>query len=402
MAEPAIRPRRVLLVTRNFPPLVGGMERVNRHLLSELAREWSVSLCGPRGCQASAPEAVDVAESELSPLPRFILETLWRAWRMARRERPQLVLAGSGLAAPMAWLAARVAGARLAVYLHGLDVIAPSRVYQWVWLPFIRACDIVLVNSENTGRLARSRGVPADRISVLHPGTEVPALDAGAGAGFRAEFGLAQRPLLLSVGRFTRRKGLAEFVSRSLPAVVASHPDVLLVIVGEEASNALHGATGSERDRIARAASAAGIETNLRFLGRCDEAALHAAYQAADCHVFPVLDLPGDVEGFGMVAVESAAHGLSTVAFAVGGVPEAVAEGVSGHRVEAGDYAGMSEKIISLLDRTLGEKEMGSQQSRAFATGFAWPSFGLRLRELLAPAGGVESANGIGTGIQQP
>jgi phosphatidylinositol alpha-1,6-mannosyltransferase len=391
MAESAdVRPRG-LLVTRNFPPLVGGMERVNQKLLAELAEDWQVSLCGPQGCARSAPEAASVAETALKPLPIFLLGSSWRAWRLARRERPRLVLAGSGLAAPMAWLAARSVGARLAVYLHGLDVIAPSWIYQRFWLPFIRACDIVLVNSENTGRLARGRGVPPARIFVLHPGVELPELDAAAGRRFRERLDLGQRRLLLSVGRFTRRKGLAEFVAGALPAVVAAHPDVLLVVIGEEASDALHGASGSERERVLGVARDAGVDANLRFLGRCDEETLRAAYQAADCHVFPVLALPGDVEGFGMVAVESAAHGLATVAFAVGGVPEAVSEGVSGHCVEAGDYPAMSDRIISLLDRADAQKRDDSERGRLFAAGFAWPVFGKRLRELVGPASGSNS-----------
>ena len=353
-----------------------------------------MSLCGPQGCAEFAPGATTVVETPLKPLPRFLLGTAWRAWRLARCERPKLVLAGSGLAAPMAWVAARACGARLAVYLHGLDVIAPSRIYQRLWLPFIRACDMVLVNSQNTGRLARSRGVAEGKISVLHPGTEIPDRDPAAGASFRTRFGLGQQPVLLSVGRFTRRKGLAEFVTRSLPAIVAYFPDALLAVIGEEASDALHGASGSERERILVAAQAVGVESNLRFLGRCDEATLHAAYRAADCHVFPALDLPGDVEGFGMVAVESAAHGLLTVAFMVGGVPDAVGEGRSGHMVGPGDYSLMSDRIISMLKRTAGEKETDSFRSRTFASGFEWPLFGKRLRELAASVTGIITSPG--------
>lgn len=330
-------------------------------------------------------------ETALKPLPRFLIGSAWGAWRLARRERPQLVLAGSGLAAPMAWLAARASGAHLAVYLHGLDVIAPSRIYQRVWLPFIRACDMVLVNSANTGRLARERGLAQAKIAVLHPGTDIPELDPAAGDRFRGKFGLAQRPLLISVGRFTRRKGLAEFVAQSLPSVVDGHPGCLFAIIGEEASDALHGASGSERENILAAARAAGVEANLQFLGRCDESTLHAAYQAADCHVFPVLDLPGDVEGFGMVAIESAAHGLSTVAFAVGGVPEAVAEGVSGHAIAAGDYKTMSDRIVSLLNRPAAQRASDGLRSRAFAQGFAWALFGHRLRDLAASAIGISA-----------
>jgi len=362
---------RALLVTRNFPPL-----------LIELARGWRVSLCGPSGCAALAPEAANVVETPLRPLPRFLLGCAWRAWRMARRERPRLVIAGSGLAAPMAWLAARASRARLVVYLHGLDIIAPSLIYQHLWLPFIRACDQVLVNSENTGRLARERGVAADRISVLHPGTDVPELDSAAGQAFRVKHGLGQRRLLLSVGRFTRRKGLAEFVRRALPAIVVGHPDALLLVIGEEAHDALHGASGSERSRIERLAREARVESHVRFLGCCDEATLHAAYQAADCHVFPVLDLPGDVEGFGMVAVESAAHGLRTVAFAVGGVPDAVDAGRTGDLVAPGDYSAFAEAVVAQLGLPPSAERLST--CRRFAEGKSWERFGERLRTILS------------------
>lgn len=372
---------RVLLVTRNFPPLVGGMERVNQHLLIELARVWRVSLCGPGGSGNAATGAESVAESRLKPLWRFLLGTAWRAFLMARRLRPKIVLAGSGLSAPMAWLAARSSGAKLVVYLHGLDVIAPSRIYQMLWLPFIRACDFVLVNSENTGRLAREHGVVAGKISVLHPGTDIPDLDPAGGLVFREKYELGQRPLLLSVGRFTRRKGLAEFVALALPTIAAKQPDVLLLIIGEEASDALHGASGSERGRILEAARKAGVEGNLRFLGRCDEAALHSAYLAADCHVFPVLDLPGDVEGFGMVALESAAHGLRTVAFAVGGVSDAVEAGQTGELIVPGDYAAFARAVSAQLAAPATAERLAA--CRRFAEGKSWDRFGERLREIL-------------------
>ena len=381
MAEVVDSRLRALLVTRNFPPLVGGMERVNQHLLIELARAWRVSLCGPADCAKWAPDAATVVATPLKPLLRFLLGNAWRAWRLARRERPHWVIAGSGLAAPMAWLAARASGARLAVYLHGLDIIAPSLIYQRFWLPFIRACDVVLVNSENTGRLARERGVVVGRISVLHPGTDIPDLDPGAGPAFRGKHELGQCPLLLSVGRFTRRKGLAEFVALALPTIAAEQPDVLLLIIGEEASDALHGASGSERDRILTEARNAGVEANMRFLGRCDEAALHSAYLAGDCHVFPVLDLPGDVEGFGMVALESAAHGLPTVAFAVGGVPDAVEAGRTGELIMPGDYGAFAQAVSAqLATPSTAERLAGC---RRFAEGKSWDKFGERLREIL-------------------
>lgn len=370
-----------LLVTRNFPPLLGGMEKVNLHLLGSLQPTWRIALCGPAGCAEYAPPQTEVKQSRVKPLAAFLVATLWHSICLAWRRRPEWVIAGSGLMAPIAWLAAKCAGGKAAVYLHGLDIVAPSRVYRWLWLPFIRSCDLVLVNSANTARLATSRGVAAGKLRVLHPGTDLPTLDATAASDFRERRDFAQRPLLLSVGRLTERKGLVEFVTKVLPAIVARHPDTLLAVIGGEASDALHARAGSERDRILAAARIAGVEQSLHFLGRCDEATLGAAYQAADLHVFPVLELSGDVEGFGMVALESAAHGLPTVAFAVGGVSDAVQDGRTGTLVEPGNYVELGAAVIRQLAQP--RKSATISACREFAAGKAWPVFGERLRSLL-------------------
>lgn len=370
-----------LLVTRNFPPLLGGMEKVNLHLLAALQPAWRTALCGPAGCIEYAPPQTVVKQSRVKPLAAFLVATLWHAIRLAWRRKPEWVIAGSGLTAPIAWLAAKCAGGRAAVYLHGLDIVAPSRVYQWLWLPFIRRCDLALVNSSNTARLAQGSGVRSGRVHVLHPGTDLPTLDAKAARDFRERHGLGQRPLLLSVGRLTQRKGLAEFVARAMPTVVSRYRDALLLVIGDEANDALHTRTGSERERILAAAHDAGVEQNLCFLGRCDDGTLSAAYQAANLHIFPVLELPGDVEGFGMVALESAAHGLPTVAFAVGGISDAVQDGRTGTLAESGDYGRLGEAVIRQLAQT--RDGPTAVVCRDFAAGKAWPVFSERLRKLL-------------------
>jgi phosphatidylinositol alpha-1,6-mannosyltransferase len=115
-------------------------------------------------------------------------------------------------------------------------------------------------------------------------------------------------------------------------------------------------------------------------LGKVDDATLGQAYRSSRVHVFPVLDLPGDMEGFGMVALEAAAHGLPTVAFAVGGIPDAVSPEVSGLLITPGDYAALATGIIALL---AGERpDITAQSCRDFAAGFAWSRFGERARSL--------------------
>ena len=380
MRQPADPGQRALLVTRNLPPLRGGMERLVARIAAVMAGAYDLSVVGPAGCGRFLPPTVRAVEVPHRPLARFLMAGSRAAWRMAAA-RPRVVLAGSGLAAPLAWLAARRARSKLVVYLHGLDVVAPSAIYQHCWLPFIRRADLVLVNSRNTRRLASERGVPAANIEVLHPGAAPVAPDAGAALAFRETHGLGDRPMLLSVGRLTPRKGLAEFIRRALPAIVERCPEAVLMVIGADADDAVQVAAGSELSRIRQAVAQAGLDTNVRLLPPCDDTVLSAAYFAADVHVFPVLDLPGDVEGFGMVAIEAAAHGLPTVGFAVGGVPDAIAEGRSGSLVVAGDYPGFAVHVGDWLAKRADPDVAAG--CRLVAAEFDWEHFDRRLQEHL-------------------
>jgi phosphatidylinositol alpha-1,6-mannosyltransferase len=376
----ARRPR-ILLVTRNLPPLVGGMERLNWHMADELAKVADVRVVAPAG--SDVPENVVLREVPLRPLGRFLLAAQRSALREARAWRPDLVLAGSGLTALPALIAARSAGARAAAYVHGLDLAVGHLLYRALWHPALRRVDRIVANSRPTAALAQSIGIDQARIGIVHPGVELPTTlpDTQAIAAFRHEHALGNRPLLLSVGRLSERKGLREFVERALPRIAAAVPDVLLLVVGDVPKDALRAGSQSPESILATARQA-GIADNIRFLGSItDYHRLGTAYTAASVHVFPVRELANDPEGFGMVAIEAAAHGLPTVAFAVGGVVDAVEEGASGRLVAAHDYTAFADAVVATCTR---QHDMRAS-STVFAHRFAWPEIGAQLAAQLRP-----------------
>src|SRR5690606_21261486 len=94
-----------------------------------------------------------------------------------------------------------------------------------------------------------------------------------------------------------------------------------------------------------------------------------------------IRDVAGDVEGFGMVAVEAAAHGLPTVAYCVGGVGDAVVDGATGTLVAPGDQHSFARAILEWWPRASipSVRTSCAQAARIFA----WNAFGLKLRKLL-------------------
>ena len=151
------------------------------------------------------------------------------------------------------------------------------------------------------------------------------------------------------------------------------------VVIGDEPTSALLQTKG-ERARIEEILTINGLKQIVRFLGELaqDDPELTAAYFASDVLVFPVQKRMNDNEGFGMVAIEAAAHGLPTVAFAVGGVTDAVAARASGKLVAAGDNQAFSQAVTDQLKDAFAR--MGDIID--FAAKFAWPIFGHRLRLL--------------------
>lgn len=377
----AQRPR-LLVVTRNLPPLIGGMERLMAETIAALATDWEVCVIGPTGCEALLPTVATVRMVPPSPLWRFLPFALVKAAWSVLTFKPDLVLSGSGLTTPLSLIASLFRRAPVVTWLHGLDVVAASRIYQSAFVPTFRFCRLVLVNSSHTAQLARDAGVRAEYIRVLHPGVRIPEADRASKIDFRERFQLGDRPLLLSVGRLTRRKGLTEFIERCMPPLVKSIPDLALVIVGEDAADAARVSTGGSRAHLADAAKRAGVAEHLIFAGAVSEDELAAAYSTSSLHAFPVLELQGDVEGFGMVAAEAAAYGLPTVAFRVGGVPDAVRDGASGWLIEPGNYAAMTDRISSWI-REQQPPGVTAEACRSHAANLSWQRFGIELRRIL-------------------
>src|SRR5690554_1036732 len=365
--------QRVLIITRNLPPLVGGMERLNWHMADELSKYAKVKVIGPQGSAELKPQSVSLSEAPLKPLPLFLFIAACKAVWFALRWKPDVILAGSGLTAPIAWLASKLCGAKSAAYLHGFDITVKVRIYQRLWTPTFKKLDSIIVNSTPTKRLAFAAGVPEKKISIVYPGVSLPEQPQpkSAIAAFKQQHGLEDKKILLSVGRLTTRKGLKEFVEQALPTIAQQMPDVMLLVVGEAPKNSL-GAGIQTQEEIMQAAQKHGLSKHIKFLGVItDKIELATVYEAADVHVFPVRHIPDDPEGFGMVAIEAAAHGLPTVAFATGGVVDAVKHGESGYLVEKDSYKELSEQAIRSLQEPL-ETELIT----GFAAGFEWVSFG--------------------------
>lgn len=128
--------------------------------------------------------------------------------------------------------------------------------------------------------------------------------------------------VILTVGRIHPRKGQVD----TLQALQLLPPNVRAGleywVVG--------GQTKPKYETELRTIAAACPDLVVRFFGNIPDEELSALYDRADIFAMTSLNLEHSVEGFGLVYLEAAAHGLPVVAHKVGGVAEAVLDGTTG------------------------------------------------------------------------
>ena len=174
-----------------------------------------------------------------------------------------------------------------------------------------RSAATVVLSEQSRGEVL-SFGYPADRIRKIPGGSDTARfIPTGDQAAVRRAVGLPEgRRILFSVRRLAPRMGLDDLIE-AMPAVIAHHPDVLLLIGGK----------GPERERLAALISVQGLSAHVRLVGFIPEDDLVSYYQASDLFVLPTRAL----EGFGLVTAEALACGVPVLGTPVGATPELLA-----------------------------------------------------------------------------
>lgn len=332
------RPR-VLYIARAFPPTVGGMENLAYQLTQHLPRYVELeTIINRRGKRA---------------LPGFLPYAFASALRRVRRGDIDAVLLADALLAPVGAALRRATNVPVAASICGLDVTWPNRAYQTVVPRALRGLDLALPISAATRAALHARTGSSPQSTVVPLGVNaLPEPRPHDMEAFRRIVGGNESTrMVLTVGRLVERKGARWFVANVMQSLP---PEVIYVCVGE----------GPERGAIVQAASDAGVSGRLRMAGRVPDGVLAAAYACADLFVMPNVPVAGDMEGFGLVALEASAHGLPVVASRIEGITEAVQHDRNGVLVPTLDAAAHAREIKRLL-------ELPRERLRALGTDYA-------------------------------
>ena len=354
---------KIVLVSRDFPPDVGGIQTYAHELAREFAARHEVTVIAPRrpgGQQLDAGKPYVTVRYPIGYVWQLGLAAPWVAGRTGAR----VAFHAQWSTAPASYWAQRLGLIdRYYVAAHGRDLIHDN------WGPFsclgrrsaLRGAAAVFAGSRYTAGLARRAGVLPEKTHVVPYGVDIEFFKPRSPEEARKRTGLTSPRIVLTVGRLIPRKGVDTTIA-AFTSLAERHPEAIFVIVGD-------GPYRSELEKRAGPLMRAG---RIIFAGRVPRADLPYYYSLADIFIMPSREEKGGcVEGFGLVFLEANACGAPVIGTWSGGIPDAVMHGESGWLVKPGDAA----SLAIAMDRLLTDEPLRrrlSQAGRERARRFTW------------------------------
>lgn len=315
---PTSRPLRIAIVSETFFPKMDGIVRFLLEMLGYLQRHGHAALVFCPGDGPARVSGAAVVRASALPFPLYPeLQLTLRSSRMVsalRAWQPDIVhLAGPALLGAQGLRVARLLGlpavghfqTNLPLYArhYGLPWLSGPA---WRYLALLHnRCICTYAPSGPVAEECRRHGL--HRVSVLPRGVDIAAFSPRYRSdAVRRQWGvLPDQVVFLYAGRLAPEKNLLR-----LAALTRALPESRLVVVGD----------GPYRAALARRLGGA-----VSFTGYLHGEELAAAYASADVFAFPSL-----TETFGLVVLEAMASGLPVLAMRAGGVPDSVADGLTG------------------------------------------------------------------------
>lgn len=366
---------RALLVTNDFPPMVGGEARLYARICRCVPPDRVVVLAphleGDLGFDLHEPYPIVRTAVPVSPHPAArtlqVLRMLSSARRLVRARDVRALHIGHLYLGIIGLVLRRGHGLPYVLYLHGGEM-APylrSGTVRRVVRRVIKGASLVVANSRFTLDHYAAMGLRLGRTVVLPPVADTrrfrPDLDPRP---TRERYGLGGYRVILTVGRLVLRKG-HDLVIQAIAAWREALDSIRYVIAG----------TGPEEHRLRRLAEELGVQDRLVFAGHVPDEDLPGLYAACDVFVMPsrALDARDGIEGFGTVFLEAGACGKPVIGGRSGGVLEAVEDGVTGLLVDPHDVEGLARALRRLLGDPALSRRMGEQgRARAERLEAAW------------------------------
>ena len=326
-----------LIVTRNFPPEIGGMQNLMWGLANELSKNYMIKVF------ADYQENHKIFDEHVS----FSIERVSGIKLLRKYRKAQLInefikenKIGGIIADHWKSLEHLKTNKKKICLIHGKeinhekDTSLNKRV-----LEVLDNVETIVANSEYTKNLAISLGVQQDKIIVINPGIDaVEEIDKKTLD--KVENLLKHKsPRLITVSRFDKRKN-HEKVIMALRNLKQIYPSIVYICVGY----------GDEDKNIKKLVSELSLEPQVMFFKDISNELKNALVANSNVFVMPSVVHKKSVEGFGIAYVEAGQYGVPSLGGKDGGASDAIEHQKTGLICDGNELDEVYTSINSMLE----------------------------------------------------
>ncbi|MCK5306300.1 MAG: glycosyltransferase family 4 protein [Candidatus Omnitrophica bacterium] len=300
-------------------------------------------------------------------LPFFLLYALLKAIYIIVLKQVEVVHLGDAVLSPLGIILRKLFHIPILVTVYGLDITYPAKIYQYFIPKLVNKCDKIVCISKQTQNECLKRNISKEKTVVIPIGVNAMVKTAANLADVREiekhiYCAIESKVILLTVGRLVKRKGVRHFLSEAFPKIVAKNKNVIYFIVGN----------GEEYPKIKKAIKKLNLEKNVFLFRQVKKELLDTIYKISNIFIMPNIPVKGDMEGFGIVALEACVAGLPVVASKLEGIQDAISDGENGFLVNYDDNQSFVNIILRLTNNPKYRKEIGEKARLYTLNKFNW------------------------------
>ncbi len=346
-----------LIVTRSFPPEIGGMQSLMWGLANEMSKNFMIKVFA------------DYHEDhkEFDNKVNFSIERVGGIKFLRKIRKAQLInefIKDNKVEGVIAdhWKSLELikTSKKKFCLIHGKEINHPFGSGQNKRIiKILNNVDKVIANSEYTKNLAIQNGINQDKVVIINPGIN-PAKELNKKSLAQVESLLkVKTPRLITVSRFDKRKN-HEKIIMALRNLKQIYPDIVYICIGY----------GDELENIKNLVKELDLSAQVMFFKDITEELRNALIAKSNIFVMPSIIHKTSVEGFGIAYVEAAQYSVPSLGGKDGGASDAIQHENTGLICDGNNL----DDIYSSLNSMIENKKyfILGRNAKQFSNKFYW------------------------------
>ena len=346
-----------LIVTRAFPPELGGMQSLMWGLTKEMSKNFMIKVFA------------DYQENhkEFDDKESFSIERVGGIKFLRKIRKAQLInefLKESKIQGIIAdhWKSLELIKSNKKKYclIHGKEINHPNESFiNSRLIKVLNDTEKVIANSEYTKNLAIEKGVDKNKVVVINPGIN-PAEELNKKSLEKVERLLKTKtPRLITVSRFDKRKN-HEKVIMALRNLKQQYPDIIYICVGY----------GDEENNLKKLVQELNLSSQVMFFKDISDDLKNSLLAKSDIFVMPSIIHKTSVEGFGISYVEAAQYSVPSLGGKDGGASDAIDHNKTGLICDGNNLDDIYSSLNSMIENKK-HLELG-KNAKDYVSKFQW------------------------------